>query len=68
MQLTRNVGLSIPVVSTDTVTESHMVIALAQQGALGIIHREGDEVKRSESGMIVDPVRSHYRAAIPTTG
>ena len=66
-QLTRNIHLNIPVVSAamDTVTESHMAIALAQQGGLGIIHRnlsidqqseEADKVKRSESGMIVDPV------------
>src|ERR1700752_454806 len=69
-QLTRNISLNIPVLSAamDTVTESHMAIALAQQGGLGIIHRnltidqqanEVDKVKRSESGMIVDPVTMH---------
>jgi IMP dehydrogenase len=64
---TRKIGLNIPVVSAamDTVTESHLAIALAQQGGIGIVHRnmsiekqaeEVDRVKRSESGMIVDPV------------
>jgi IMP dehydrogenase len=64
---TRKIALNVPVVSSamDTVTESHMAIALAQQGGIGIIHRnmsiarqaeEVDRVKRSESGMIVDPV------------
>jgi IMP dehydrogenase len=64
---TRKIGLNIPVVSSamDTVTESHLAIALAQQGGIGIIHRnmtlerqveEVDRVKRSESGMIVDPI------------
>src|SRR5690348_10253789 len=65
--ITRKIGLNIPIVSAamDTVTESHLAIALAQQGGLGLIHRnmsierqaeEVDRVKRSESGMIVDPV------------
>ncbi len=65
--LTRKIALNIPVVSAamDTVTESRLAIALAQQGGMGFIHRnmpierqaeEVDRVKRSESGMIVDPV------------
>src|SRR5580692_5288958 len=65
--LTRKIALNIPVVSAamDTVTESHLAIALAQQGGIGLVHRsmpidrqaeEVDRVKRSESGMIVDPV------------
>jgi IMP dehydrogenase len=66
-RVSRNVPLNIPVISSamDTVTESRMAIAIAQQGGIGIIHRnlsieaeaqEVDKVKRSESGMIVDPV------------
>src|SRR5213596_2713627 len=63
----RRLELNIPIVSAamDTVTESRLAIALAQQGGIGIIHRnmsidkqaaEVDKVKRSESGMIVDPI------------
>src|ERR1700691_1142031 len=65
--LTRKIALNIPVVSAamDTVTESRLDIGMARQGGLGFIHRnmtierqaeEVDRVKRSESGMIVDPV------------
>lgn len=63
----RKMSINIPLVSSamDTVTESHLAIALAQQGGMGVIHKnlsidrqaeEVDKVKRSESGMIVDPV------------
>jgi IMP dehydrogenase len=73
--LTRNIRLQIPLISAamDTVTESHMGIAMAQQGGLGIIHRnltidqqasEVDKVKRSESGMIVDPITMEPDAKI----
>jgi len=66
-RLSQNIELKIPIVSAamDTVTESKMAIALAQQGGIGIIHRnlpiaiqaeEVDKVKRHESGMIVDPI------------
>lgn len=66
-KLSRNLSLKIPIVSSamDTVTESRMAITLAQQGGIGIIHRnlsikkqmeEVDKVKRHESGMIVDPI------------
>ena len=66
-QLTRGVRINIPVVSSpmDTVTESELAIALAQEGGLGVIHknlsvaaqtREVDKVKRSENGIIFDPI------------
>lgn len=66
-QFTRNISLRIPLCSAamDTVTEAALAIAIAQQGGIGVIHKnfpierqaeEVDKVKRSESGMIVDPV------------
>jgi IMP dehydrogenase len=66
-RLTRTITLRVPIVSAamDTVTEAPLAIAIAQEGGLGIIHKnmtipaqagEVDKVKRSESGMIVDPV------------
>ena len=65
--VTRRISINIPILSAamDTVTESRLAIALARQGGIGVIHRnmsvdrqaeEVDRVKRSESGMIVDPI------------
>jgi IMP dehydrogenase len=65
--LTRNIRINIPIISSpmDTVTESDLAIALAQEGGMGIIHknmsveqqtREVDKVKRSENGIITDPI------------
>ena len=66
-RLSRNIQLNIPIVSAamDTVTEARLAIAMAQEGGLGIVHRvlsptdqaaEIDKVKKSESGMILDPI------------
>ncbi|GAB4374218.1 MAG: IMP dehydrogenase [Acidobacteriota bacterium] len=92
-RLTRHIRLQIPLLSAamDTVTEARLAIGMAQQGGIGILHRnlsiesqaaEVDKVKRSESGMIVDPititperpvrealeVMAHYRiSGVPVT-
>ena len=74
-RLTRNIALNVPLVSAamDTVTESGMAIAMAQLGGLGIIHKnldiptqasEVDRVKRSESGMIVNPITLSPQASV----
>jgi IMP dehydrogenase len=66
-QLTRNIRINVPIISAamDTVTEAKLAVAIAREGGLGIIHRamplaaqvtEVDKVKKSESGMIVDPI------------
>ena len=65
--LTRNIRMNVPLLSAamDTVTESRLAIAMAQQGGIGVVHKnlsveeqasEVDRVKRSESGMIVNPI------------
>ena len=74
-QLTRNITLNVPIISAamDTVTESGMAIAMAQLGGIGIIHKnlsiagqsaEVDRVKRSESGMIVNPITLSPQASV----
>jgi IMP dehydrogenase len=66
-RLTRNVTLNIPIISAamDTVTESRLAVALAREGGMGVLHRamgieaqatEVEKVKKSESGMIIDPI------------
>ncbi len=66
-RFTRNIKLKIPIVSAamDTVTESHMAIAIAQEGGMGVLHKnmsildqanEVKKVKRAENGMIIDPI------------
>src|SRR4030095_7976555 len=74
-RFSRGIELNIPLCSSamDTVTEASLAIALAQQGGIGVIHKnftipeqaeEVDKVKRSESGMIVDPVTINYTAIV----
>ena len=74
-KFSRNISLNIPLCSSamDTVTEASLAIALAQQGGIGVIHKnfsideqaeEVDKVKRSESGMIVDPVTIGHRKLV----
>src|SRR5213082_1205781 len=76
-RLTRNIELNIPLISApmDTVTEAALAIALAQEGGIGIIHknmsvehqaREVEKVKRSENGVIVDPITLPPSATIAT--
>src|SRR5262249_56607230 len=75
--LTRNIRINIPIVSSpmDTVTESDLAIALAQEGGIGIIHknmsvadqtREVEKVKRSENGIITDPITLPPDATVGT--
>src|SRR6201996_4766426 len=74
-KLTRGIELNIPMVSApmDTVTEAALAIALAQEGGIGIVHknmsvanqaREVEKVKRSENGVIVDPITLPPNATI----
>jgi IMP dehydrogenase len=74
-KLTRNIEINIPLVSAamDTVTEHEMAIAIAQEGGIGIIHKnmsieqQADQVrrvKRSESGMIIDPITLHIDSVV----
>src|ERR1700710_2156161 len=76
-RLTRTIELNIPLISApmDTVTEAALAIALAQEGGIGIIHknlsikdqaREVEKVKRSENGVIVDPITLPPTATIAT--
>lgn len=74
-RFTRNISLNIPIISAamDTVTESKMAIALAQEGGIGVIHKnmsiemqagEVIKVKRAENGMIIDPITISSKALV----
>ncbi|MEO5999345.1 MAG: IMP dehydrogenase [Chitinophagaceae bacterium] len=74
-KLTREISLNIPMISSamDTVTEANLAIALAREGGMGILHKnmsiekqveEVRKVKRSESGLIIDPITLHIEATI----
>jgi len=74
-RFTRNIGLNVPIVSAgmDTVTESRMAIAIAQEGGIGVLHKnmtigkqasEVRKVKRAENGMITDPVTINVNAKV----
>ena len=73
--LSRNIPMNIPILSAamDTVTESHMAIAMAQEGGIGVLHKNMSienqalqvrKVKRAENGMILDPVTLHVSALV----
>ena len=74
-RFSRNISLNTPIVSAamDTVTEAHLAIAIAQQGGIGVIHKnmtienqaiQVRKVKRSESGMIIDPITLFENALV----
>src|SRR5579872_3172881 len=74
-RITRGIALNIPIVASamDTVTEAHMAIAMAQSGGIGVVHRNLDvavqaaqvrQVKKFESGMVVNPVTIHPGATL----
>ena len=76
-KLTRDIDLNLPVVSAamDTVTEARLAIAIAEEGGIGIIHKnltaelqaqEVFKVKRFEAGVVKDPGQRHHRAPPPT--
>ena len=74
-KFTRNIQLNVPIVSAgmDTVTESRMAIAIAQEGGIGVLHKnmtigkqaaEVRKVKRAENGMITDPITIQDRKSV----